>query len=244
METLSDGLMRQLQVVVPAQELNERCDKRLEEIKGTVEIRGFRKGKVPKVHLKKVYGRRLMVEVLQEAVEETSKKALTDRNERPATQPEINLPEDQAEIEGVVTGAKDLSYSMKYEVIPPIDLVDFAILDVERLVTEVTEEETTEKLNEIAQRNTLYDADAEAAAEDGYKLTIDFIGRIDGEAFEGGTAEGIDLVIGQGGFIEGFEDGLKGAKAGETRLVTTSFPEDYPVEDLKGKEAAFDVTVK
>jgi len=243
-ETHADGLMRQIQVVVPAQELNERCDKRLDEIQGTVEIRGFRKGKVPRVHLKKVYGRRLMAEVVENAVEESSKQALDDRNERPATRPEISLPEDEAEIEGVVSGTKDLSYSMKYEVIPPIELVDFASLEIERVTADVEDEEITEKLNEIAQRHTLYDPHDTAAAEDGDKLTIDFVGRIDGEAFDGGTADDVNLVIGEGGFIAGFEDGLKGAAAGETRVVTTTFPEDYPVETLQSKEAVFDVTVK
>ncbi len=243
-ETSSEGLKREIQVVLAAQELSERCDKRLEEIKDEVQIKGFRKGKVPKVHLKKVYGRRLMLEVLQEAVEETSQKALTERNERPVAQPEIALPEDQAEIEGIVTGSKDLSYSMKYEVIPPIELVDFATIDVERLVADVDDEALNSALEDLAKRNISYEAVEGAEAGDGDKLKVDFVGKIDGEAFEGGTAEDIELVIGQGGFIPGFEEGLKGAKAGESRPVTTNFPEEYPVDTLKGKEAVFDVTIK
>ena len=243
-ETSSEGLKREIQVVLAATDLTQRCDKRLDEIKDDVQIKGFRKGKVPKLHLKKVYGRRLMLEVLQEAVEESSQKALTDRNERPVGQPEIALPEDQTEIESVVTGTKDLSFSMKYEVIPPIELVDFASLEVERLVTEVDDEALNSALEDLAERNITHAADEAAEAGDGDKLKIDFVGRIDGEDFEGGTAEDIDLVIGQGGFIPGFEDGLKGAKTGDNRTVTTTFPEDYPVDTLKGKEAIFDVTVK
>ena len=243
-ETNSDGLKREIQVTLAAADLNDRCDKRLEEIKDDVQIKGFRKGKVPKPHLKKVFGRRLMLEVLQEAVEESSRQALTDRDERPVAQPEISLPEDEAEIESVVTGAKDLAFSMSYEVIPPINLVELETIEVERLTAEVDDEALNEALEDLAKRNIAYTADEAATADDGDKLKIDFVGKIDGEAFEGGTAEDIDLVIGQGGFIPGFEDGLKGAKAGEEKVVTTTFPEEYPVDTLKGKEAVFDVTVK
>ncbi len=243
-ETSAEGLKREIQVVLGAQELNERCDKRLDEIKDDVQLKGFRKGKVPKVHLKRVIGRRLMLEVLQEAVEESSQKALTDRNERPVAQPEIGLPEDQAEIESIVSGNKDLSYSMKYEVIPPIELVDFGTLEVERLVATVEDAALDEALNDLAKRNISYEAAEAGVAGDGDKVKVDFVGRIDGEVFEGGTAEDVDVIIGQGGFIPGFEDGLMGAKAGEKRNVTTTFPDEYPVDTLKGKSAVFDVTVK
>ncbi len=242
-ETVSEGLKREIQVVLAAADLSQKCEQRLDEIKDSVQIRGFRKGRVPKVHLKKVYGRQLMLEVLQQAVEESSKQALDERNERPVAQPDIALPEDQTEIESVVSGAKDLSYSMKYEVIPPIELVDFSTINVERLVAKVDDEALDEALNDLAKRNKVYNADAEAVAEEEDKLKIDFVGKIDGEEFEGGTAEGIDLVIGQGGFIPGFEEGLKGAKTGEQRQVTTTFPDEYPVDTLKGREATFDVTV-
>ena len=206
-ETVSEGLKREIQVVLPADDLNQKCEQRLDEIKDDVQIRGFRKGRVPKVHLKKVYGRRLMLEVLQQAVEESSKQALDDRNERPVAQPEIALPEDQAEIESVVSGSKDLSYSMTYEVIPAIDLVDFSTISVERLVAKVDDAAVDEALQDLASRNKAYNADPEAVAEEEDKLKIDFVGKIDGEEFEGGTAEGIDLVIGQGGFIPASKKG-------------------------------------
>ena len=243
-ETVSEGLKREIQVVLPADVLNQKCEQRLDEIKDDVQIRGFRKGRVPKVHLKQDYGRRLMLEVLQQAVEESSKQALDDRNERPVAQPEIALPEDQAEIDSVVSGSKDLSYSMTYEVIPAIDLVDFSTISVERLVAKVDDAAVDEALQDLASRNKAYNADPEAVAEEEDKLKIDFVGKIDGEEFEGGTAEGIDMVIGQGGFIPGFEEGLKGAKAGEHRDVTATFPEEYPVDTLKGSEATFAVTVQ
>ncbi|NQX80080.1 MAG: trigger factor [Hyphomicrobiaceae bacterium] len=237
------GLMRQLQIDVAAKDINDRCDMRLDEISGTAEIRGFRKGKVPKTYLKKVYGRRLMAEVLQQVVEESSRKALTDRKERPASQPEINLPENQADIEGAFSGGSGFSYIMKYEVLPTINLIDFEKLNLERPVMEINEDDIHDKLGELAKYNLIYDVHADIA-EQGDKLTIDFSGLINGEPFEGGVAENVELVIGQGGFIEGFEQGLKGAKLDEKRFITTVFPKDYPVEALREKQAIFEVTIK
>ena len=134
--TNSDGLKRQLKVVVPAAELGERFVARLDQVKDQVQIKGFRKGKVPVSHIKKVYGRSLMVEVMQAAVEETSRKAVTDRNERPALQPKIDLPEDAAEIEKVIDGKADLSYGMTFEVLPTFTVTDFSALKLERMVAD------------------------------------------------------------------------------------------------------------
>jgi len=243
-ETNSDGLKREIKVVLGASDLNARCDKRLDDLKDQVEIKGFRKGKVPKVHLKKVYGRSVMAEVVQEAVEETSRQALSDRKERPAAQPSINLPEDQDEIESVIAGKEDLTYSMTYEVIPAIELVDFSTLSLEKLIADVDDASVDEAIADLAKRNLAYEPKADKQADEGDKLKIDFVGTLEGEAFEGGTAEGVDLIIGQGGFIPGFEDGLKGAKAGENRTITAAFPEEYPVDTLKGKEAIFETVVQ
>ena len=242
-ETTSDGLKREIQVILNASELNERRDKRIDEIKDQVQIKGFRKGKVPVAHLRKVYGRQFMVEVLEQAVEESSKQALSDRGERPAAQPKIELPEDQKEIETVIEGGADLSYSMSYEIIPAFELIDFATISLERFKVDVPEEEIDNAVNRLADENVTYEASETALADEGDKLKVDFVGRIDGEAFEGGTAEGVELVIGRGGFIPGFEEGLKGAKAGEERVVTATFPEAYNVEHLKGKEAQFEAKV-
>lgn len=238
-ETSAEGLKREIQVVLGAQELTERRDQRLDEIKDTVQIKGFRKGKVPVAHLKKVYGRQLMAEILQTAVEESSQKALEDREERPAGQPKIDFPEDEKLVETIIDGQADLSYSMSYEIIPKFEVVDFATLELERLVSDVEDDEIDKALQQIAERNVTHELTEADEAADGYKLKIDFEGKIDGETFEGGTAEGIELVIGQGGFIPGFEEQLIGAKAGEERDVNVTFPEDYPVDTLKGKPAAF-----
>ena len=242
-ETSAEGLKREIKVVVNAAELTERRDKRLDEIKDTVQIKGFRRGKVPVAHLRKVYGRQLMAEVLQQAVEETSREALTERGERPASQPEIDLADEENQIEPVIKGEADLAYSMSYEIIPKFDIVSFESLELEKLVSDVEDSEIDKALEQLAERNVSYEATQEGAGEKD-KLKIDFVGRIDGEPFEGGTSDDIELVIGQGGFIPGFEEGLQGAKAGEDHVVNVTFPEAYPVDELKGKPAVFDVKVK
>lgn len=243
-ETSNEGLKRTLKVVVGAEELGKRFTERLDEIKDRVQLKGFRKGKVPVPHLKKVYGRSVMAEVLQEAVKESSSKALADRNERPAMQPAVSLPEDQEEIENVLAGKADLAYSMTFEVLPNFELTDLSQLKLERLVVDVEPEAVDKAVAEMAQSSTRWEPDETRAAASGDRVTVDFVGKIDGEAFEGGTAEGVQLVLGQGGFIPGFEEGLEGAKVGEERSVKATFPAEYPVASLAGKEAVFAATIK
>jgi trigger factor len=243
-ETSNEGLKRTLQVTVPAGELGKRFSDRLDEIKDRVQLKGFRKGKVPVPHLKKMYGRSLMVEVLQDTVRETSNQALADRKLRPAMQPSVTLPEDQAEIEKVLAGQADLSYSMTFEVLPAIELADFKKLKLERLVADVDDEAVEKAIGELVDRSVTFAAEEGRAAVTGDRVTVDFVGKIDGEAFEGGTAEAAPIVLGQGNFIPGFEEGITGAKAGEARDVAATFPADYPVENLAGKAASFAVTVK
>ena len=243
-EANTDGLKRTLKVVVGSSELNDRFTARLDEVKDTVQLKGFRRGKVPVQHIKKVFGRSLMAEVVQAALEESSRKALDDRKERPAFQPKIDLTEDKTEIESVISGTADLAYTMSFEVLPDIKLVDFPTLQLERLVAEVTDEAVDTALRELAERNTGYETEDGRAGGDGDQLTIDFVGRIGGTEFEGGKGEDVPLVLGGNGFIPGFEDGLKGAKAGEERRVTATFPAEYGVKDLAGKEAEFEVKVK
>jgi trigger factor len=243
-ETSNEGLKRQLKVVLPAGELGNRFEQRLDEIKGRVQIKGFRPGKVPTAHLKKVYGRSLMAEVLQQAVEEVSQKAIADRNERPAMQPKIDLPEQPEEIENVLAGKSDFSFSMSFEVLPQITVANLAELKLEKITAEVDGKDIDKALDNLAERNVKFVADEGRSAATGDRMTIDFVGKLGGEPFEGGTGEGIQLVLGQGNFIPGFEAGLEGAKTGDARTVTANFPETYPVDTLKGKEAQFDVTVK
>jgi trigger factor len=243
-ETSNEGLKRTLQVTVPAGELDKRFADRLDEMKDRVQLKGFRKGKVPVPHLKKMYGRSLMVEVLQETVRDTSNKALADRKERPAMQPSVSLPEDQAEIERVLAGQADLSYSMTFEVLPSFELADFKNLKLERLVADVDPEAVDKAVGDLVERSVTFTPDEARAAEKGDRVTVDFIGKIDGEVFEGGTAEAAPIVLGQGNFIPGFEEGITGAKAGDEREVVATFPADYPVATLAGKDATFAVKVK
>lgn len=243
-ETSNEGLKRTLQVVVPAGEINKRFDERLDDLKDRVQLKGFRKGKVPMPHLKKMYGRSVMVEVLQETVRETSNQALADRKMRPAMQPDVTFPEDNAEMERVLAGQADLSYSMSFEVLPPIPLANFEDLKLEKFVAEVDDEAVQKGIDDLVERSVSYTAEEGRAAQTGDRVTIDFVGKIDGEAFEGGTAEDAPIVLGQGNFIPGFEDGLTGVKAGDEKDIAASFPEDYPVDTLKGKAATFSIKVK
>ncbi len=242
-ETANEGLKRELKVVIDAKELDQRVSKRLDELKGEVRLKGFRPGKVPVDHIRKVYGRSVMAEVLQQAVAETSQKVLSDRAERAAFQPDIALSEDESEIENVMSGKADLSYTMSFEVLPEIKVADFGKFKLEKLVAEVQPEEIDKGVEQLLEGNLSYQP-KDGDAEEGDQVIIDFVGKIDGEAFEGGSAEDAPVVLGQGRFIPGFEAGLAAAKAGDKRTIETAFPEDYPAEQLAGKDAVFDVTVK
>ena len=243
-ESSADGLKRTMKIVVSAAEISERFEKELSELKDKVQLKGFRKGKVPVVHIKKMYGRSVMGDVLDGAIKDTSLQAIEERKERPAMQPTITLPEDQAEIAQVVDGKADLAYSMSFEVLPQVDVVDLATLKLERIVADVDPADIDGAIEKLVDRSVSYTDEDGRAAGVADRVTLDFVGKIDGEVFDGGSGEGAQLVLGQGQFIPGFEDGLKGSKAGEQRDVKATFPESYPVKPLAGKEAVFDVTVK
>ena len=243
-ETSSSGLKRELKVVVGHSELSDRFTARIDEVKGQVQLKGFRKGKVPLAHVKKLYGRSVMAEVVQQAVEETSRKAVQDRNERPAHQPNIDFTEDKEEIEKVLSGQGDLAFTMKFEILPSITVTDLSALKLEREVADVADEAVDKAVADLVERSIKHEPEAERAAGKGDRLTIDFVGRIDGVEFDGGKGEDVQLVVGEGQFIPGFVEGLEGAKAGEERLVKVKFPDDYPGKEVAGKDAEFTVTVK
>ncbi|MGZ5824155.1 MAG: trigger factor [Hyphomicrobium sp.] len=243
-EANTEGLKRTLKVVVGADELGRRFSERLDEIKDRVQLKGFRKGKVPVPHLKKMYGRSLMAEVLEQTVKETSSKAIADRNERAVMQPSYTLPEDEKEIEQVLEGKADLAYSMTFEVLPSFDLVDPKTLKLERLRADVEPGAIDKAVEQLVERSITFTPEEGRAAASGDRITMDFVGTIDGEAFEGGSGEGTQLVLGQANFIPGFEEGLIGVKAGEERDINATFPDDYTVEALKGKAAIFAVKIK
>lgn len=242
-EVNTDGLKRTLKVKVEQNELGERFNQRLGEIKERVQLKGFRKGKVPLAHIKKLYGRSVMAEVLEQTVRETSSKAITDRNERPAMQPAIDLPEDKDEIEKVISGEADLAYSMSFEVLPEIAVADLAQLELERLVVEVTPEAIEEVVVDLRRRSTTFEPEDGRVTANGDRVTLDFVGKIDGVPFEGGEDKDMQVIVGQGNFIPGFEEGLIGLKAGDEKVVQATFPETYQVDTLAGKQADFDVKV-
>ncbi len=244
-ETLSQGLKREYQVVLAAAELAQKLDAQLAEMKDKVRINGFRPGKVPTGHLKRLYGKSIMGDVVQQAISEAQDKILSENKLRLAGQPRLDFPEDQAEMEKVLEATGDLAFKLAFEVLPNFEVGSFEDVELERLVAEIPQEELEKQLNDLAERSRSYTAREEgAAAQNGDKLKMDFVGRIGDEAFEGGSAEGVDLVLGSGAFIPGFEAQLEGAKAGDERKVVVTFPETYQAAHLAGKEATFDVKVQ
>ncbi len=240
-QTKAEGLSRTFAVKVPASELQAKLDERIEEIRPQMKLKGFRPGKVPASHVRKLYGQDLMGELINKLVTETNQKALEDNELRPAGQPDVQI---EGDMEAVVKGEADLSYNMNVDVMPEFEPADVTKLTIKRPVAEVSQEQIDEALARIAEQNTQYEPRAKTAkAKDGDAVVMDFVGKIDGEAFEGGSAEQQTLVIGSGRFIPGFEEQLVGVKAGEEKEVTVSFPEDYGATDLAGKEAVFEVKV-
>ncbi len=242
-ETSAAGLKREYRVVVPAADLEARVAERLDDLKGRVQLRGFRPGKVPVAHLKRIYGKSAMAEVIEAAVREANQKIVTDNGLKLATEPKVVLPQEEGAVEGIIEGKSDLAYTVEVEVVPPIELTDFKTVKLERLTAEVTDAEIDQALNTIAEQNRPFIAKTEAA-EKGDRVTISFQGTQDGQPFEGGSAEDVPMLLGSGRFIPGFEDNLIGLKAGENRTFDVKFPDDYPATALAGKNATFAVTVK
>jgi trigger factor len=244
-ETLSEGLKREFQVQVPAADLEARVVERLGELKDRVRINGFRPGKVPVAHLKKLYGRAVMAETIEAVIREMNAQIVNDRGLKLAMEPQVKMPEEAAEVERLIGGQSDLAYTLALEVLPKIELADFKGIKLERLVAEVADAEVDEALDKIAQQNRPYAAKAEGAkVEPGDRVIIGFTGKIDGEPFEGGNGEDVGVNVGSGTFIPGFEDQLIGMGAGETRLVKVTFPANYLNAALAGRAAEFEVVAK
>jgi trigger factor len=241
-EKAAEGLSRSYGVTVPAAELGAALDARIAEILPTLKLKGFRPGKVPQAHVRRLYGKALMSEVVEKTLSDTSQKVLSDTQLRIASRPEMKPVSD---MDQVIAGHEDLTYDIEVEVMPDFEPMDVSTLSLERLVYHSSDEEMDAALAEVVAQNRTFEAREDGeAAQDGDQLLVDFVGRIDGEAFEGGSATDAAIVLGSGQFIPGFEEQLVGAKAGEERTVDVSFPDDYQVDRLKGKPAAFEVTVK
>ncbi len=244
-ETLSDGLKREFQVKVPAPDLEARVSQRLDEIKGQVQLRGFRPGKVPVAHLKKLYGRSVMAETIEAVIREINSKIVEERGLRLAMEPKITLPEEETAVEKVIGGESDLAYTVALEVLPKIELADFKGITLERLVADVDDAEIEVALGKIAEQNRPFASKGEGAkVETGDRVVVDFTGKLEGQPFEGGTGGDIGVNVGSNTFIPGFEDQLIGMASGETRLVKVTFPANYTNAELAGKDAEFDVTAK
>ncbi len=242
-ETVNEGLKRTIEVTIPAADMLKKRDEKLVDLKDKVRINGFRPGKVPMSHVTKLYGKSAMGELVNEEIDARTKDVLAERKEKAAQTPKIDMTEDQDEAEEILDGKKDFAFSISYEVVPPFEVADFKELKIERPVVEVEDSEVTEQIERIADGNRTYETKKGKAA-DKDRVTMDYVGKIDGEPFEGGADNGATLVLGSNTFIPGFEDQLVGSKADDKVEVKVSFPDDYGAAHLAGKEAIFDVTVQ
>ena len=238
-ETLNEGLRRGYRIVLPANELEETVNGKLAEAQPTVEMKGFRKGKVPMALLKKQFGQRLLGEAMQETIDGAMSKHFNDSGDRPAQQPDVKMTnEDWKE-------GDDVEVEMSYEALPTIPDVDFKAIDLEKLVAKADEAAVDEALANLAENaQDFKDRKKTAKAKDGDQIVFDFLGKVDGEAFDGGASEDYPLVLGSNSFIPGFEEQLVGVKTGAEKDVVVTFPEEYGAAHLAGKEAVFSCTVK
>lgn len=240
-ETLSEGLKRAFTVVVPAADLESRRLARLTDLGKTLRLPGFRPGRVPLPIVRQRYGTAVTAEVLEESVNQATAQVISDRGLRPAMQPKVDITSTD------VTGAeaKDLEFNVELEVLPEITMPDFSAIALKRLKAEVSDEAVETQIGEIASRNRdMVDVTEERGAETGEVLTVDYAGTVDGATFPGGTGTDLNVEVGGEGFIPGFTEQLAGMRPGESRTITVTFPAEYGVQDLAGKEAAFEVTAK
>lgn len=241
--TLTEGLKREFKVVVPAAELDERLSTRLTSMKDEVRIKGFRPGKVPVSHLRRLVGKSTMAEIVQNVISEVARNTLTERGERAAMQPSFDLPEDTGEAEKVLAGQADLAYVMRYEVLPTFELKDYKSIAIERPVADVSDSEVDAELTRLAENARTFSPKTGPAA-DGDQLTISYLGKVDGVPFEGGADENAIVRLGQSRFIPGFAEQLEGLAAGDEKVINVTFPADYGAANLAGKDATFDIVVK
>jgi trigger factor len=239
----AEGLSRVYGVTVPVADLAERLEARIAEITPTLNIKGFRPGKVPQAHVRRLYGKALMSEVVEQTLNETTQKVLEDNKLRPAGDPDLKADGDMQQ---VIDGKADLSYEIAIEVMPEFEAIDLSKISLKRPVYEPTEAEVDEAVEELSKQNRTYEPrkGKSLKAKDGDQVVIDFVGRVDSVAFEGGAATDTDLTLGSGQFIPGFEEQLVGAKAGDDVTVKVTFPAEYQAAALAGKDAEFAVTVK
>lgn len=239
-ERHAEGLLRVYDVTVPAAELKSKLDAKIEEVRPKVRINGFRPGKVPASHIRKVYGSGMMQDIINEAVQSSTRESLERANARPASEPNLQVKSDMGQ---VMAGQADLQFELSLEIIPEFEPTDLKSIKITKPVASVSDEQVDAALVELAKGQRGFE-DKDGPAAEGDAVIVDFIGRIDGEAFQGGTASDAQVVLGSKQFIPGFEEQLIGAKAGEDRVLKVNFPEDYAAAALKGKAAEFETKVK
>ncbi len=235
-EVSAEGLKHELKITLPAAEIAAKVDAKIAEVKDQIKLPGFRPGKVPEQVVKQRFGDSLLNEVFQEVLQNAMQTTLEERELRPAMQPDLDFGEG-------FTGPKegeDVEFTIKLETLPDVPELDFSTVTLEKQVAEVSDEEVQKRLQQLADgQRSFEDRDEGAAAETNDQVNIDFVGTVDGEAFEGGSAEGVNLVLGSNSFIPGFEDQLVGVKVGDEPEVKVTFPEDYQAEHLAGNDAVF-----
>ena len=233
-ETLSEGLKRGYAVVVPMADVESKRTARLAEIGKTVRLPGFRPGKVPLTVVRQRYGSAINSEVLEESVNSATQQVLSDRGLRPATQPKVDVtsPGDK----------QDLAFNVEVELLPEVPMPDFGAIALTRLRAEPTPESIDKALNEIASRQReLEPVTEDRGARTGDTLTVDYVGKVDGVEFPGGTGSAMPVELGGSGFIPGFSEGMEGMRPGEERQIQVTFPEEYGTKELAGKPATFDL---
>jgi len=239
-ETLNEGLKRAYTITVTAAELEAKVQEKLVEAQPEIEMKGFRKGKVPLAILKKQFGQRLLGDAMQDAIDGAMKDHFDKTGDRPALQPEVKMVDGETWAEG-----KDVVVEMSYEALPPIPDLDASKIKIEKLVVKASDADVEEALKNLASTAQSFDDRKKGAkAKDGDQVVIDFRGSVDGELFDGGSAEDYPLVLGSKSFIPGFEDQLVGAKVGDEVAVNVTFPEEYGAKHLAGKAAVFACTIK
>lgn len=236
-ELKSEGLSKTFAVTVSKEDLNTKLEAKIKEMQPQVSLKGFRPGKVPVAHIRKMFGQSIMKDLVEETVNETSQQAINDNKLRPAGQPQVDL---RANGEDVTTGKADLEYQLTVETIPEFDIADISKMKFTKLTAEVDDKVLEERIGKLAEGQKTYKKKAKTAkAKDGDAVLIDFVGSVDGVPFDGGAMEGHQLVLGSGAFIPGFEEGLIGVKAGDELDVKVTFPAEYQAADLAGKDAVF-----
>ncbi len=242
LEKQTDGLSHTYEVIIPAKTLADRLEKKIEELRPKISLKGFRPGKVPQHHIHRLYGNSIMEDIIKDVISETSKTAFEERKLRLASQPHINLKND---IKNIIKDKSDLSYTMEVDIMPEFQVMNPKEIKVERYVSKIDEKTVLESIEELSRQNKTYQkTEKNIKAKTGNALIIDFLGKVDGAAFEGGKAENTQLVLGEGKFIPGFEEQLIDVKAGDKKTIQITFPENYPAKHLAKKEAEFDIYVK